>query len=162
MAKSGFEADLGILSVDLDGNDYYVLDAISFFKPRILICEYNSVFGATRKVSVPYDPNFIRTNAHSSTLYWGASLSAMTHIAAAKGYSLVGTNMASCNAFYVRDDLLNDRVLARTVEQVYAPSAYRESRDEQGNLTYLTAENRLAAIKGLPVFNIEKNAIEPI
>ena len=64
LAKSGFDADLGILSVDLDGNDYYVLEAIENFRPRILICEYNPIFGATRKISVPDSMHF---PAHSCT-----------------------------------------------------------------------------------------------
>jgi hypothetical protein len=162
LMKSGFEEDLGILSIDLDGNDYFILEAIKCFKPRILICEFNSVFGATRKISIPYEPEFIRTNKHYSNLYWGASLSAMTHIANQKGYSLVGTNQASNNAFYVRSDLLNSNIESLSVEQAYSPSLYRESRDEKGNFTYLAGEERLSAIKGLPIFNVEQNAIESI
>lgn len=162
LAKSGFDEDLGILSIDLDGNDYFILEAITILKPRILICEYNSVFGATRKISIPYELDFIRTRKHYSNLYWGASLPAMTHIANKKGYSLVGTNTAGCNAFYVRNDLLNSNVEVLSAEQAYSPSHYRESRDEQGNLTYITAEKRLKVIKGLPVFNVEQNTIEAI
>ena len=75
---------------------------------------------------------------------------------------MVGTNTASCNAFYVRNDLLNSNVEVLSVEQAYSPSHYRESRDEQGNLTYITAEERLKVIKGLPVFNVEQNTIEAI
>ena len=60
LARSGFDKDLGILSIDIDGNDYYILEAINAVRPRILICEYNAVFGATRKISVPYDPEFSR------------------------------------------------------------------------------------------------------
>ena len=52
LAQSGFSEDLGILAVDLDGNDFYILDAVRFFRPRILICEFNAVFG-TRKITVP-------------------------------------------------------------------------------------------------------------
>lgn len=162
LAQSGFEEDLGILSVDLDGNDYHVLQSIDFFKPRILICEYNSVFGSSRKISIPYQADFYRTKAHHSNLYWGASLGAMTHLAEKRGYSLVGTNTASCNAFYVRNDLLNDKLEVLSVEAAYSPSSYRESRDEQGNLTYIAAEKRLDAIRGLPVFNVENLAIEPL
>lgn len=162
LATSGFDEDLGILSIDVDGNDYFIYEAINFFKPCILICEYNSVFGATRKISVPYEPGFIRTNKHYSNLYWGASLPAMTHLANKKGYSLIGTNTACCNAFYVRNDLLNNNVEVLSVEQAYSPSHYRESRNENGDLTYITAEERLKVIKGLPVFNVEKNVIEAI
>ena len=162
LAKSGFEEDLGILSVDVDGNDYYILEAIEKFKPRILICEYNSVFGGARKITIPYQADFYRTNAHHSNLYWGASLAALTYLADKKGYALVGTNTAGCNAFYVRKDLINDRLQVLSVETAYAPSNYRESRDEQGNLTYITGDKRIDVIKGLPVFEVEKQVIESL
>ncbi len=162
LAKSGFDADLGILSVDLDGNDYYVLEAIENFRPRILICEYNPIFGATRKISVPYSTNFQRTAAHFSNLYWGASLGAMTHIADIKGYALVGTNNASTNAFYVRKELVNSRVEVLSVEEAYSPSNYRDSRDENGALTYIRGADRFEVIRGLPVFDVERSVVEPL
>lgn len=160
LSKSGFDEDLGILSVDIDGNDYFVLQAIHVFKPRILICEYNAVFGATRKISIPYETNFDRTNKHHSNLYFGASLPAITYLANTKGYSLVGTNSAGVNAFYIRNDLLNEKVEVLTVEQAYVSSKFRESRDEQGNFTYLNGEDRLKLLKGLPVFNVETKSME--
>jgi hypothetical protein len=160
LSKSGFDGDLGILSVDLDGNDYYVLEAISVFKPRILICEYNAVFGATRKISIPYDPAFNRTKKHNSNLYWGASLAAITHLANKKNYSLVGTNSTGSNAFYVRNDLLTEQVEVLSSEEAYFPSKFRESRDAHGNLTYVTENDRLRLIQGLPVFNVEMNTGE--
>jgi hypothetical protein len=162
LAKSGFEADLGILSIDLDGNDFYILEAIKNFNPRVLICEYNPVFGSRRKICIPYQSDFSRNNAHHSNLYWGASLAAMTHLAKTKGYSLVGTNTASTNAFYVRNDLLNDKVRVLTVEEAYSPSNYRESRDEKGNLTFVTADKRLEVIKGMTVYEVEKQVLERI
>jgi hypothetical protein len=162
LGQSGFEEDLGILSIDLDGNDYFILEAINKFKPRILICEYNPIFGEMRKITIPYQPDFYRTNSHYSNLYWGASLAAMTHLADNKGYSLVGTNSAGNNAFYVRKNLINKKVNILSVEEAYSSSNYRESRDENGNLSYITAEERLNVIKGLPVFNVETQSIEVI
>jgi hypothetical protein len=160
LAKSGFDEDLGILSTDLDGNDYYVLEAINTFKPRILICEYNAVFGATRKISIPYDPAFNRTKKHYSNLYWGASLAAITHLANKRNYSLVGTNSTGSNAFYVRNDLLTEQVEVLSCEEAYFPSRFRESRDARGVLSYVTGNERLKLIQGLPVFNVETNAAE--
>jgi hypothetical protein len=66
LAKSGFDEDLGILSIDLDGNDYFILEAVNAVRPRILICEYNAVFGPARKISIPYSPDFSRTRQHYS------------------------------------------------------------------------------------------------
>ena len=162
LAKSGFDEDLGILSIDIDGNDYFILEAINAVRPRILICEYNAVFGATRKISVPYEPDFCRARKHYSNLYFGASLSAITFIANKKGYSLVGTNSSGCNAFFVRDDLLNGKLRALTAEQAFLTSKIRQSRDKQGNLSYLTGDDRLKEIRGLAVVNVETEAIEEL
>ncbi len=160
LAKSGFDGDLGILSVDLDGNDYYVLEAISNFRPRILICEYNAVFGATRKISVSYDHSFIRANKHSSNLYWGASLAAVTFLAEKKGYALVGKNSVGSNAFYVRNDLLTEKMEVLCTGDAYAPSTFRDSRDGKGNLIFVNDTDRLEVIKGMPVFNVETGMVE--
>ena len=161
LAKSLFDEDVGILSIDIDGNDYFILEAINTVRPRILICEYNAVFGA-RKISVPYEADFFRTTRHYSNLYWGASLSAITFLAKRKGYSLVGTNSSGCNAFFVRDDLLNEKVKVLTAEQAFLPSTIRQSRDRQGILSYLGGNDRLEAIRGLRVINVETKAVEEL
>jgi hypothetical protein len=161
LAKSCFDEDLGILSIDIDGNDYFILEAINIVRPRILICEYNAVLGA-RKISIPYDQDFFRTRKHYSNLYWGASLSAITFLANRKGYSLVGTNSSACNAFFVRDDLLNEKVKVLTAEQAFSSSTIRQSRNKQGNLSYLAREDRLKAIRGLRVVNVETEAMEEL
>lgn len=64
--------NLGILHIDLDGNDYWILEAIDFtnLNPSILILEYNAVLGADRAISVPYDKDFFRTQKHHSNLYF--------------------------------------------------------------------------------------------
>jgi hypothetical protein len=162
LRRSDFPEDLGILSVDLDGNDYHVLRAIEGFQPRILICEYNAVFGAERAISVPYDPAFQRTKAHYSNLYWGASLAALTLEAERRGLSLVGTNSAGNNAFFVRRDLLGPGLLARTPLEAFTPALYRESRDQNGNLSYMRSPDRLKILQGLPVINVSTGSNETL
>ena len=68
ISESGFSGDIGLLSTDIDGVDYWVLDAIDCIKPRILICEFNPIFGSKEKVSIPYKADFYRTDAHYSNL----------------------------------------------------------------------------------------------
>lgn len=161
LARSGFDEDLGILSMDIDGVDYHVLEAIEGFRPRILICEYNAVLGRDRAITVPYKPDFQRTRVHHSNLYFGASLAAFDHLAQAKGYALVGCNSAGNNAFFVRHDLLNERVAPTTVEQCFVDSLFRESRGEDGRLSLLRGGARAEGLKGLPVVDVRSGALEP-
>jgi hypothetical protein len=154
LEKSGLPKDLGILSVDIDGIDYFVFEQLSAWKPAIYIFEYNSLFGSTLPVSVPYDPAFQRTQKHSSNVYWGASLPAFDHLAVSRGYSLVGVNMAGSNAFYVRNDLLNERVVATNIDDCYRPMSFRESRDEKGDLTFLSGQGKVELVKDLPLVNV--------
>ena len=160
LQHSGFAEDLGILSIDVDGNDWFILKAVSFYKPRILICEYNDVFGEERAISVPYDPQFNRTQKQYSNLYFGASISGITYLAEKKGYTLVGVNSNRNNAFFIRQDLVCDKVPKVDLEAIYEPSNIRESRDESGRLTHLAGDERLALLKGLPIWNVKTDALE--
>ena len=62
--------DVGLLSIDIDGVDYWILEQINVIKPSVIVCEYNSIFGDVYKISVPYDENFERTKKHYSNLFW--------------------------------------------------------------------------------------------
>lgn len=159
---SGFADDLAILSIDIDGIDYWVLEAIDQrFLPRILIVEYNAVFGCDRAISVPYDPQFNRTIHHYSNLYFGASLPAFAHLAGKRGYDLVGTNSAGGNAFFVRRDLMNSSLRSLSAKDGYTRSKARESRDRDGRFTFLTGNDRLTAIRGLPVIDVIAKDLTP-
>lgn len=162
LAESGFDQDLGILSIDIDGVDYWVASELTAWRPRILVMEYNAVFGKDRAITIPYSDGFERTKAHHSNLYWGASLKALVVLAARWGYGLVGTNSAGCNAFFVRRDLLNDRIRERPLDEAFTDSKYRESRDTAGRLDFLSGAERLKAIAGLPVINVETGENEQL
>ena len=97
--------NIGILSIDIDGNDYWVWKEISVIDPLIVIIEFNSVFGFNQKVSVPYKENFSRTKAHYSNLFWGASIEAFKFLAAQKGYEFFSTNSAGNNAYFIKKNL---------------------------------------------------------
>lgn len=152
-AENGFSGDLGLLSVDIDGNDYWVWQAIEIVRPVIVVAEYNATFGSRRAVTVPYDPEFYRTRAHASNLYWGASLKALDAAGADKGYAFVGTNAAGNNAYFVRRDRLG-KLPEMDVETSYTPSCFRESRGVSGELTYLSGDDRLRAIADMPLVDI--------
>jgi hypothetical protein len=149
--------DTGLLSVDIDGNDYWVLSAIRM-RPRIVVCEYNSLFGATAPVTVPYDPGFDRTTAHHSTLYFGASISALRHWAESHGYRLVGSSAEGVNAFLVRDDVAGD-LPSLTGPEAWVDSPIRQARDRSGALTYLGGTDRQRAlIADMPLVNVVTGA----
>lgn len=158
----GVPRDLGLLSVDIDGNDFWVLEAIEGVKPRILVAEYNSLWGPELAVSVPYDPTFFRTTAHYSNLYWGASLTAISIAAEKQGLSLVGCNNAGNNAFFVRSDLLGE-LKALTPRDAFAEAQYRESRGKNAELTLLgTRKDKLAVISEMKLVDVKSGAVAPI
>jgi hypothetical protein len=157
-----FDREVGILHIDLDGVDYWIWNEISSLSPVILILEYNSVFGNERAITVSYDKNFSRTKAHFSNLYWGASLPALRHLSARKGYAFVGSNSAGNNAYFVRVDKLNSIVMETSTDVGYVESKYRESRDMQGNLTYTMGRDCFDLIRGLPVYNVITEQMEAL
>lgn len=144
--------DIGLLSVDIDGNDYWVWESIDCIKPRIVVCEYNSVFG-TLPLSVPYDASFVRSRAHYSELYFGTSLGALCHLAEKKGYDFVGTTRAGVNAYFVRKDV-SGPFKKYTVTDGYNDTHNRDSKDKDGRLTFLRHDERLAEIGALPAVDV--------
>ncbi len=151
---AGFRGDLGLLSVDIDGNDYWVLQSITIVSPRILVIEYNSVFGPEQAVTIPYDPSFDRGKAHYSHLYWGASIAAVTLAAEEKGLALVGGNDAGNNAFYVRRELLGE-LQELSPSEAWRQSKFRDARDEEGELSYVSDPiAKLKLIRDLPLVRI--------
>ena len=157
-----FDEEIGLLHVDLDGVDYWIWKEISSISPIVVILEYNSVFGRDRAITVPYDSKFHRTEAHHSNLFFGASLPALCHVSEIKGYSLVGCNSAGNNAYFVRNDKLNEVVRASSIEDAFVVSRFRESRDPDGQLTYLAGEKRLEAIAGMKVYDVRTESIEEL
>ncbi len=160
--SGGFTGDVGLLSIDIDGNDYWVWESVDVIAPRILIIEYNSLFGARFPISVPYDPSFSVEKAHWSQLYFGASMPALCHLAERKGYRLVGSNRDGCNAFFVRDDVIGS-LRPVTADEAYVESRFRSSRDEAGNPSYVTShEQRRRLIASLDVCDVTTGDVSSI
>lgn len=158
ITANGFAGELGLLSIDIDGNDYWIWRALDAVRPNIVVSEYNSVLGNTRAVTVPYDPEFNRTKAHYSNLYYGSSLKALDLLARDKGYTFVGSNAAGNNAYFVRLDRIGN-LKPVDVEVGYVESRYRESRDANGRLTHISSADRRRAIGELPVLDLEANQL---
>lgn len=159
LSNTGFKK-IDLLHIDLDGNDYWVLQSIdlSVLDPEILILEYNSSFGNEEMISIPYDEKFYRFGSHASGKYYGASLSALSSLAAEKGYYFVGCNSAGNNAYFLANR--HERTVAR-VSPVHGfqRARFRDSRDDSGQLSNTPDELVLENLRGLPVFDLQKKSI---
>jgi len=149
---------IGILSIDIDGNDYWIWNAISAISPQIVIVEYNSSFGNQHAVTIPYQLDFSRENAHFSHLYWGASLPAFCSLASQKGYIYVGSNSVGSNAFFVRKDSVGN-IKECDFHKDFNQSKFRDSRDENGNLSFVSSPNKLEMIKNMYLLDVDTNQI---
>ena len=151
-------AGIDILSLDIDGNDYWVLDAAKLDKISVVVVEYNSLFGYSAEVSVPRDDLFNRKEKHFSCLYYGASLSAFIYSLSLKGFTFLGSNRACNNAFFVKNEKINAfSIEIPTNLELFVDSRVRESRDTSGSLSFLSGKDRLQIIETLPVVNVKSN-----
>ncbi len=121
LEASALPREIDLLSLDIDGNDYWVWKAISALSARVVVVEYNAYFGATRSVCIPYEPGFDRFHKHPSGFYLGASLTALSRLAGKKGYRLVGCDSSGVNAFFVREDVLGGALKEIAPEAAYYP-----------------------------------------
>ena len=153
ITRNGIAGDIGLLSVDIDGNDYWVWEAINCINPCVVVCEYNGLFGPSAKLSTRYAPDFLYSKAHYSTLFCGASLAAFHHLGMNKGYSLVGSNTGGNNAFLVRNDVLGT-LKKLTPQEAYVPYSFRTSRDRKGNLTFLNFDECVELIADLVLVDV--------
>ncbi|PZQ61017.1 MAG: hypothetical protein DI570_13235 [Phenylobacterium zucineum] len=116
----GAPADLDFLSIDIDGNDIYLLAAMEI-RPKVVCVEYNAKFPANLSKQVTYDP----MRSWNGSDYFGASLKALDEVMTGKGYRLVGTNLTGANAFFVRQDLAGDLFADdASPEALYHPPRY--------------------------------------
>lgn len=117
--EGGIEGEIDLLSIDIDGNDYWVWKAIEVISPRVIIIEYNATFGKEKAVTVEYEPSFMRLEKHSSGYYYGLSLKAAAKLGKEKGYNLVGCDSEGVNAIFVRNDIELGKLKSVTSEEAY-------------------------------------------
>ena len=156
------EKNIGLLSIDIDGNDYWVIEQISKLSPTIIICEYNSIFGDVHKLSIPYESNFSRNEKSYSNLYFGCSINAMISLMEKKNYSFIGTGSSGVNAFFIKNefkDLIKNNI--QNNAEIF-PSIARESRNSKGELTYENIFENLKKIQDFDVFDFELKKIKKL
>lgn len=125
MQASGFDKQVGILSVDIDGNDYWVWKEINTIDPDIIICEYNSLFGFEDPITIPYKADFVRGKPLN---FYGTSLRAAYELAKDRGYFFIGCNSAGNNAYFIKEHLrAHCPVQEKTPEEGYNLAIFSET-----------------------------------
>lgn len=101
----GVPKEFDLLSIDIDGNDYWVWNSIKNYNPRVLVIEYNASYGPDLSIAPLYDSKYVwkRTN------FYGSSLTALDKLAKQKGYHLVACSFLGNNAFFVRSDIVKGK-----------------------------------------------------
>lgn len=100
LRDAGVPPGFDLLSIDIDGNDFWVWQAMRSFKPRVVVIEYNANLALESQVVMPHDDR----HAWDGTDYFGASLGAYRRLASEKGYAFVHTERTGTNAFFVSRD----------------------------------------------------------
>lgn len=113
--EAGYEGEIGFLSIDIDGNDYWIWDALEVVKPQVVMIETHVIFGKKNLV-VPYDPNYSYPGKHPA--YHGASPVAMQKLGKKKGYRLVGANEMGFNFLFVRDGLAEKELPEVSIDEL--------------------------------------------
>lgn len=119
LKDNGFQGEIDLLSIDIDGNDYWVQKAINTVRPRVVVAEYNASFGL-RSITIKYNPGF----HYQKNLYFGASLTALVKLAREKGYILVGCDSYGHDAFFVRQDVAEGKLVELSADKAFYPQPY--------------------------------------
>jgi len=123
-SKLGIPPEIDLLSIDIDGNDYHVFEAMDCVRARVVVLEYNPRYPPPMRLVGAYEPQY----RYSETSYIGASLQSLTEMAESKGYQLVGTSISGINAIFVRKDLAGDKfVCPANAEHLYHSPRYQLS-----------------------------------
>jgi hypothetical protein len=125
ITEAGLTDEIDLLSIDIDSNDYWVWQAITAVRPRVVVVEYNASFGPSWSATMPFTEHFDRFDTHRSGYYFGASLGALAALGSSKGYRLIGCESRGVNAFFLRDDIADDRYPELKPEEAWYPEARR-------------------------------------
>jgi hypothetical protein len=113
--------ELDLLSIDIDGNEYWIWEQIQHIAPRVVVIEYNATWFPPLSLTIAYRDSFVWDGSN----YVGASLKALEILGAQKGYNLVGCGFAGINAFFVRAELCGEHFRAPfTAENHFEPARY--------------------------------------
>jgi hypothetical protein len=123
LAEAGTDDPLDLLVIDIDGMDYWVWRSLAHLRPRVVVIETNPALGEER-VTLTYDPSFVRPD---NVPFAGSSLPAVVELGKTLGYQFAGTERFGINAFFVRADLVPERLPLPSVRDVLDTSSVRRS-----------------------------------
>lgn len=148
--------NIALLSIDIDGMDYFVWEALHCINPAIVVVEYNAILGGEKSLSVPYKADFNRFEAHYSGLYFGASIKALINLGKTKGYEFVGADKSGTNLFFVNKILRHKLTAIKTHDlSTYCDfHKARQSRDKNMQLSFINGKKRWQEIEHLDYVNI--------
>ena len=109
-----------VVSIDIDGNNYWILEALSWYRPMVFVVEYNAMFPSDASWAMRYD------SAHEwrNDSYQGASLKSLTDLATHKGYTLIACSLAGVNSFFLCNDLVREAFVTGMPSDSYHPAPF--------------------------------------
>ena len=120
LIDAGVEGEVDVLSLDIDGNDYHIWEAISVINPRICVFETHNIIPSNLAITIPYQDDFYAMDKNEIEIeFRSASLLAMVKLSKKKGYTMVGSHKHGFNVFFVRKDLLNNLIPRPTIEEIH-------------------------------------------
>ena len=155
--SNDFDNNLDVFSLDVDGIDYWILKVLPEKFSKIVVVEYNSIFGANLEVTIPNLNDFDRKKYHYSSLCYGVSLQALVKLMNKKKYVFVGSNIACFNAFFVLESEIEK--LNLTLPDIndltkFTTSYISDSRSIDGKLNYLSGKQKLKEIENCEVIDL--------
>jgi hypothetical protein len=153
LGKSNF-GSVDILSIDLDGNDYWILKSANLTGIKVVIVEFNPLLSRLDPVSVPMDESFDRSTKHFSWTYYGANLYAFEYLLKGRGFEFLGVSRHGSNAFFVESSQLSKFSNLEIDLEISSDVRARENRDKNGKLTFISGQNRVSLIKDQVVVDV--------
>lgn len=162
LKKNNFLNNIDLFSLDIDGVDYWIIKELPKKISKIFVAEFNPVFGPDLEITTPNIENFDRTKYHYSNLCWGMSLKALVNLMEHKGFIFLGVNQLKNNAFFVVEDYKENfvniiRNLSLNKLDNFTNHRFKESRDKNGNLSYLDKKSQIDEIKDCEVVNLKNS-----
>jgi len=138
IAENGFAGSIDLLSLDIDGIDYYLLKQIDVIHPRVIVCETHNIIPDNLSLTIPYSPDFNHLVGYHPD-FMGASALAMQKLLKKKGYRLIGANRYGFNAFFMKNGVGEKYFPAVSIKSIH-----------NNEFTQVAVATRWPKVKDLP------------